>query len=132
MFDYDKGIYDDWNREKQKLETGITKANLVHEGEIWWCSLGKNIGDEEDGKNVLFERPVLILKRFNKKVAWILPLSSKLRDGTYYHQVAHNNKKSIVLLSQLRLISLKRLRRIMSKLHPRELANIKEKIIKLI
>ena len=34
--------------------------------EIWWASLGQNIGVEINGKNDNFERPVVIIKVFNK------------------------------------------------------------------
>ncbi len=34
-----------------------------------WCSIGINVGDEEDGKNELYERPVLVIKKFNASAA---------------------------------------------------------------
>jgi hypothetical protein len=58
--------FDLWNTAKQNLDIKILDEKFrVHEREIWWCSMGVNIGDEEDGKNELFERPVLILRKFN-------------------------------------------------------------------
>ena len=46
--------FDAWNKQKILLEN--TQRNIsFHEREIWWCSLGLNIGDEQDRKNELFE-----------------------------------------------------------------------------
>ena len=48
------------------------------------CTLGKNIGDEEDGKTEDFERPPLIFRKFNKNLLFILPLSSKIKENNEY------------------------------------------------
>lgn len=42
---------------------------LFYEREIWWCSLGVNIGFEQDGTNDLFERPVLVIKKIQPRRA---------------------------------------------------------------
>lgn len=53
--------FDKWNGEKKRVN--IRDENtLFHEREVWWCSLGVNIGFEQDGKNDIFERPVLIIR----------------------------------------------------------------------
>ena len=42
--------FDDWNKIKKDIEK--SKIDKVfHTQEIWWCSIGINIGFEEDGKN---------------------------------------------------------------------------------
>ena len=51
----------------------------MHEREIWWCSLGVNVGHEEDGKNEQFERPALILKKWSNKTVIILPMTTKTK-----------------------------------------------------
>ena len=97
-----------------KLKSDLHKQNRAvyfRKKEIWWCSLGANIGFEQDGKNNNFERPVLILKKFNKDILWILPLTSRNKVGRYYFQVEYNNKTYSIILSQIRLISSKRLLR---------------------
>lgn len=76
--------------------------------EIWWVNLGINIGDEEDGKNFGFERPVLIIKKFNKHLALVVPLSSRLKDSIYYHRFLYDNELRSAMISQIRLISSKR------------------------
>ena len=57
------------NEIKNWLELKIklwTKKNQVvfRQGDIWWCSLGFNIGEEIFGKGKKFTRPVLIFKKF--------------------------------------------------------------------
>ena len=42
--------FDKWNELKKKLHVRQERL-LFHEREIWWCSLGVNIGFEENGKN---------------------------------------------------------------------------------
>lgn len=73
--------FDVWNNRKKSLEKFAHGQLAFHEREVWWCSLGLNLGDEQDGKNEFF---------FNDKVAWVLPLTT---------------------LSQIRLVSVKRFRR---------------------
>lgn len=81
-----------------------------HEREIWWCSLGKNIGYEQDGKNDLFERPVIIIRKFNRGIGLVVPLTSSEKVGPYYYKIA-SEPNSVIILSQIRLVSSKRLRR---------------------
>jgi mRNA interferase MazF len=118
--------FDKWNIEKKLLEK--TKEEMVsfHEREVWWCSIGINLGDEQDGKNSLFERPILVVKKFNNKISWILPLSTKEKDGIYYHTLEYEGRKFTVLLSQLRLLSNKRFRRFIRKISPHQFSIIKQ------
>ncbi len=71
--------YDNWNN----LKKDTSKKNRVFfdKGEIWFLSMGKNIGDEEDGKNQNFERPVLITRKFNNNVFLSVPLTSQPKEG---------------------------------------------------
>jgi len=56
--------FDCWNEIKKGID-GREKIIFCNKREIWWCSLGLNVGVEEDGKNQLFKRPVLVVKVFN-------------------------------------------------------------------
>lgn len=125
-------IFNEWNEEKKSIHTSESRKIIFHERQVWWCSLGKNIGDEQDGKNKLFERPVLVIKKFNEQLAWIIPLSSKVKYGKYYHVFILNQKLQRAILSQLRLVSTKRFRRIMGELSRNDFRKIRSKIIKLL
>ena len=124
--------FDSWNEEKKSLENVGHDILAFHEREIWWCSIGLNLGDEQDGKNELFERPVLVLKKFNNKVCWALPMSTKPKDGIYYHNLEHEGKVFTVILSQLRLTSVKRFRRFVRKISPHQFELIQNKLINFI
>lgn len=120
--------FDKWNELKKKLHTREENV-LFHAREIWWCSLGVNIGFEEDGKNDLFERPILVIKKFNRYVLWVLPLTRSQKTGGYYYRITQGNEDdSVVILSQLRLISSKRLLRKMRMLKKSEFEDIASKI----
>jgi hypothetical protein len=41
-----------WHSLKSEIE-GHVFVSPFYEREIWWCSIGANVGAEEDGKNVL-------------------------------------------------------------------------------
>jgi mRNA interferase MazF len=124
--------FDTWNLQKKTLEKTNEETISFHEREIWWCSVGINLGDEQDGKNSLFERPVLVIKKFNKKIAWVLPLSTKEKEGIYYYTLEYDGRRFTVLLSQLRLLSNKRFRRFIRKISPHQYFGIKRKLVSLL
>jgi len=78
--------------------------------------LGLNIGDEEDGKNNLYERPVLVLKKFNRRIFLGVPLTTKVKDNKYYVEFIHDDRPFAALVSQIRLVSTKRLSRKVRKM----------------
>lgn len=100
----------DWT----KLKIQLHQSDTIHrfdEREIWWASLGINIGTEENGKNFNFERPVLVLKKFDSQSLWIIPLSSKVKDGPFYYRYQLHGITYSAIPMQLRLMSSKRLLR---------------------
>ena len=123
--------FDRWNKAKKKLEVRSSLLE-IRDRQVWWASLGLNIGDEEDGKNEFFERPVLIVRKFNNKIAWVLPLTSKPGNKRFYYPVSFNRKKGFVILSQLRLVSIKRLLRYVGEVTIPQHASIKRKLIRLL
>jgi len=54
--------FDNWNNIKKKLDKSDQNQSF-YEKEIWWCSVGINVGSEHDGKGNRFMRPVYILKK---------------------------------------------------------------------
>ena len=116
-----------WHSKKKYIHEnkGIP---YFYEREIWWCSIGLNVGYEQDGKNENFERPVLVLKKFNKYILWIVPLTSKLKSGKYYYHFKFGKENSVAILSQLRLISSQRLLRKIGMISENDFAKIKQTI----
>jgi mRNA-degrading endonuclease toxin of MazEF toxin-antitoxin module len=102
--------FEGWFKKKKEINTREAVDN-PKEREVWWCSIGINIGHEQDGKNLLFERPVLIVKVFNKDLVAILPIISSEKIGKYYYPLVQMEQSSTLVLSQIRTISSKRLLR---------------------
>lgn len=75
-----------------------------------------NIGFEQDGKNERFERPVLVFKKFNKGMFWGIPITSKYKEGKFYFPFNIKKEIMVAILSQLRVLSSKRLIRRLSKM----------------
>jgi mRNA interferase MazF len=102
---------------------------MYHQQDIWWCSLGVNVGFEEDGKGVSSERPVLIIKGFNKQLCWIVPLSTSCKQNPYYVSIGTvNGKGSSAMVSQMRPIDTKRLINYIGFLNNETFHKIKEAI----
>lgn len=124
--------FDNWNNRKKKIDNIDIVDLSIKEGEIWWCSLGLNIGDEENGKHQNFERPVLIFKKFNKRICIVLPLTSKIGNPRFYSKIIYDNKTSYVILSQVRLVSVKRFKRLVSILSYGQFKIIKRALFEIL
>ncbi|MBI1857017.1 type II toxin-antitoxin system PemK/MazF family toxin [Candidatus Saccharibacteria bacterium] len=116
--------FDSWNGIKKIIEENTNNA-FCKNAEVWWCSLGLNVGFEQDGKNELFERPVLVARKFNKFVFWGVPLSTKIKpENLHYLQLRHDNQDYSAIISQLRLYDSKRLQRKMYKISKTEFEKV--------
>ena len=100
--------FDKWNMKKKKLDKN-KRDLLFKEGEIWWCSLGVNIGEEVYGKGENFRPPVVILKKLSHNSCIVMPTSTKKREGSWYHHLNVQDKDRFVLMHQIRFISANRL-----------------------
>ena len=118
--------FDRRNEKKKDLEIELSEKTLFfHEGEIWWCAIGINLGVEMDGKHDFFERPVLVVKKFNKDMFWGMPLTSREHSGVFYEKVCYAGKCSWVIISQARAMSSKRLFRKIGKISEKEIASVR-------
>jgi mRNA interferase MazF len=107
--------FDTWNEAKKKTnEAEFT--DFVHTREVWWCSLGINIGYEQDGKHNTFERPILVLRKFNKDIVLAVPLTTSIKHNPYNVIFTHEGQEHAAVISQVRLISTRRLKRYMYKM----------------
>jgi mRNA interferase MazF len=122
--------FNHWNSKKKSIHA-FSRRPFYQEREVWWASLGANIGDEEDGKNSGFERPILIFKKFNRNVFWALPLTTQIKSGKYYFTYTRNDMEFAAILSQLRLLDAKRLKRKIYTLPIPEFKLLKEKFLQL-
>jgi mRNA interferase MazF len=98
-----------WNERKIQLNDADGTA-LFHEREVWWCALGANIGFEQDGGNADFQRPVIVVKKFNLDACLVVPLTARPKKGKYYFPVGSvDGRDAVAVLSQVRFIDRKRL-----------------------
>lgn len=101
--------FKDWFIEKDDLHENKVRA-FFHEREIWFSSIGLNIGFEQDGKHEKFLRPVIVVKKFNNEVCWAIPTTKKTKKGKHYFPFEYKGGEfTTAILSQLRLIDSKRL-----------------------
>ena len=119
--------FNKWNELKQKLDDQNT-VPFFNERQIWWCSVGINVGHEQDGKGITSSRPVLVVKKFNNRLFWGVPLSTKIKKSPHYHTFNFKGRDQSALLTQLRLWDANRITRRMGHIDPKQLAEIREKL----
>lgn len=121
--------FDSWNECKKQLET----KNLLYcnTREIWWCSIGINIGAETCGKNELFERPVLVLLVYNQQSILVAPLTSKLKTDRYHQRISYEDSEGWVILSHARTISPKRLQRKLTRIDEQQYDAVMDALLRV-
>lgn len=127
----DRQNLSNWYFLKKKIFFHNYRPNFK-EREIWWTSIGFNIGDEQYGKNSKYERPVLVLKKFNKNIFYGIPLTGRPKTGEFYYQIYNKDRDVSLMLSQIRLFDAKRLTRKMYMISEGDFENIQKKICEII
>jgi len=121
----------EWTKIKVRLHVK-EDSPYFHEGEMWWVCLGSNIGYEEDGKNAQFERPVLVLRKFNKHMFWAIPITSRVQNTFFHYKFKHNDNINALHLTQLKLLSSNRLLRKLGPFPKDNFTEVRQKICDLI
>lgn len=121
--------FEKWNQLKQKIDS-TNKQIIYKDRDVWWCSIGINIGHEENGKNDFFTRPILILRKFNKQIFLGVPLTTKCKENKFYFRINFKDKEQSVMLSQIRVFESKRLRKRMGELPSNQFLAIKTPFLK--
>jgi mRNA interferase MazF len=121
--------FDEWNEIKKKTNKR-QNVSMIKEGEICWCKIGLNIGNETIGKGREFSRPVLIIKKFSSDVFWGIPITSKKKIGNWYHYLENQNKT--LIMNQMKLFDRKRLQSKIAQIPSNQVQEIKLKIISLL
>ncbi len=122
--------FDGWNEEKKKIEIREVNPKLFPQyGEVWMLALGKNIGREQNGSGQDFSRPILVIKKFNNEIFWVLPLSTKQKKIDFYYNFTDvHNAKASVIISQIRLVHIKRFERKMYEMNSSDIQEIKRRL----
>jgi len=122
--------FDKWNKVQKSInEREITGA---YPREVWWCSIGLNIGAETDGKNENFERPVLVIRVYNKDTMLVLPITSREKKDKFHFEIAGKSGKVWVKLTQARVISSRRLLRKVDMISENDFKSVKKMLRKFI
>ena len=122
--------FDSWNELKKKID-GEENApdKYPKEGEVWMSSLGKNIGFEQNGSGENFSRPVVIIKKFNNHMFWSIPLSTKQKSFDFYYNYTDIYQQDVsAILAQIKLLSIKRLKRKLYEMNTKEVEEIKSRL----
>jgi mRNA-degrading endonuclease toxin of MazEF toxin-antitoxin module len=129
MSDDLKEKFNDWNIKKQEIHfSDKTDKTYFKEGQIWWCSVGQNVGSESLGKGENFMRPILIIKKLSSELCIALPLTSKKKTGTWFEEITFDGESICVLLYQIRTFNKKRFQRKMGELDQKDFSRVKEKL----
>lgn len=123
--------YDEWNILKKKIAKSNHQPPYFKEGDIWWVSIGYNIGNEVYGKGKDFLRPVLILKKFNKYQFLGIPLSSQIKNNPYYAIIKIKNRRNSALLFQIKTFSSLRLQHKLTDLNTRDFLKVKRLVLSM-
>jgi mRNA interferase MazF len=120
----------DWTGVKARMQTLPMELDVFpYRKEIWWASLGQNIGVEINGKNDGFERPILVIKVFNAKSLLVAPITSRVRHKKFITTfINQKGEINAVNISQMRSISTKRLRRKIGNMPEHDFRKVTEMI----
>jgi len=121
--------FDNWNKVKKKIDKNFKVPYFV-EREIWWCNAGVNVGFEEDGKGDNFNRPFLVITKFNNDLFLGIPLTTKIKDNKYYIKIDIDKQVVCAMISQVKSISTKRLYNKIGRLDKRDFYNVKKSLVK--
>lgn len=72
-----------WHEEKSWIDEHKERPLFFHEREVWFCALGINIGHEQNGVAKKFLRPMVVIKKLNRKSCLAIPLTTKIKDRQY-------------------------------------------------
>lgn len=118
--------FDDWNRKKIKIDKN-TNFNHPKEKEIWWCSIGVNVGSEVFGKGYDYTRPVLVINAEGSESFIGIPLTSKVKNKKYSCIIqTDDGVLHTALLYQIRSFDKRRLTERKYVLSENEYAKIKD------
>lgn len=124
--------FDGWIEKKKDCHYKTSLPPMFKERDIWWVSIGINVGFEEDGKHDKYLRPVLVIKKFNRDLFLGIPMSTKLKENPYYVKVTVGNRSVSVLISQIRTFSARRIQDKLAEIDTADFGKVKESVVKMV
>ena len=124
--------FDGWNEIKKEIHSN-GENKFYQPRDIWWCSMGLNVGTESDGKGREYKRPIVAIKGFNKESFLGIALTGRKLEGKYYLFLGKvEDREASANLSQIRIFDTKRLVKKIGKLERNKFDELIDRIIKLI
>jgi mRNA-degrading endonuclease toxin of MazEF toxin-antitoxin module len=121
-----KKDFDAWNEIKKDIDD-FGKSKFYNVRELWWCTLGLNVGSEQDGSGDNCRRPVLVLRGLSADTCLIVPLTTSAHKHPMRPSIGTvEDKEAHALLSQMRVIDTKRLVRKIGRLDKNIFKNIRK------
>jgi mRNA interferase MazF len=99
----------EWFGLKETLHEKQHRTPLVSERDIWWASIGENVGSEINGKSERFSRPVIIFKKLSHGFYFVIPTTTQAKEGSWFVPFVHKDKAMTACLHQARAIDYRRL-----------------------
>ena len=115
-----------WIGLKERLHEAHHSPPLVSEADIWWASVGENVGSEINGKSDLFSRPVIIYKKLAHGFYFVVPTTTQARKGTWFVPFRQKDKTMIACLHQARAIDYRRLSSKLGTIDDEDFDRVKE------
>ncbi|MFA6138181.1 MAG: type II toxin-antitoxin system PemK/MazF family toxin [Sulfurimonas sp.] len=123
--------FDNWNEVKKRTQLKEDTAHF-REREIYWANIGENIGYEQNGKGDDFMRPLLVFRKYSNKLFCGIPLSTTLREGSFFFNFKFlEDKESSALLVQTKTFDVKRLDRKIGTLNKDDFRQLEQKMKEL-
>jgi len=103
--------FDKWCNLKKEVNQK-EKTIGIKIRDIVFVNMGKNIGYEKNGKGEKFLRPVIVVKVFNRNLFFGVPLTSQIKNGSFFEIIEYTHKgkvfKNSAILAQARTFDIKR------------------------
>jgi mRNA interferase MazF len=115
---------EEWSAVKTEL-AAKSSGILFKEGEVWWASIGINLGEEIYGKGEKFRRPVLIFKKLTHNSFLGLPITGQEKVGSWYVPIQLPGRPRSAMLHQARVFDRKRVSAYIGTIKQDDFENIK-------
>lgn len=116
--------FDIWNTLKKKVDALGYTPPFVSERDIWWVNVGENVGSEINGKSQLFSRPVIVFKKLSHGFYFVIPTTTKVKEGSWFVPFTHNKRDMVACLHQARAIDHRRLSNNLGQLDRADFSNV--------
>jgi mRNA interferase MazF len=116
----------EWIGLKKALHNRSHRPPFVSERDLWWVSIGENIGSEMNGKSDRFTRPALVLKKLAHGFYLIAPTTTQEHTGSWYVRVSLAGLDEYVCLNQIRVVDYRRLYSKLGQLDTDDFDRVKE------